>query len=600
MIYQKNNNKGYTLTTTLITVAIMVVISMSLLGLMMNQMSSTERYSASMKALYAARRGINVAFTRINRGENGDVSNTINSTTSYNTNFNSGTGLLRSTGTVKSRGRSDEVDIEKTITVILQPQSNKFQESFSSTDLRNADNTTATWNNGQVTSSSALSPIYTFSSGTIADMFFLNDDIGYCTLNIGSGNIQVFKTTDGGESWSNKFTIIKNSGSQQFRAKSIHFINENTGFINLWGQNRGGDDNTRIYKTTDGGDNWQSVWTDPYALANDPLYNKPHYWSSINQVDFPTATTGYAVGSFYVSPLEDKPLFLKTTDGGESWSVLSNGRFNLPWNQGGNLPNYNFFRVSFKNANEGKISYYFQYFSGTWQFVDGYYSTTNGGTTWSRDLTYNAGNWNYQINDLDTKYDYTWYIYKGNLYRNTALRLNDSTAEFVWENTNDGYAVASNVVYITNNAGINWSTVPIQGSGCTNISSSPESNTYWAANNNTIYKSPAVYVNSRAESINVLANNLSLSIRSIKLVPDRTDDLSAPDYNVRYYYSVNNGSNWNEVQPNKWSDDPPQNGTNIRWRANFITQPEYTPVLNHLTIYYTSGYSIDYTTWRTD
>jgi photosystem II stability/assembly factor-like uncharacterized protein len=60
-----------------------------------------------------------------------------------------------------------------------------------------------------------------------------------------------------------------------------------------------------ISRTTDGGATWQAVWSDAQQRA----------W--VNQVQFPTPTTGYATGNSV----------LKTTDQGQTWQVL-------PWANG--------------------------------------------------------------------------------------------------------------------------------------------------------------------------------------------------------------------------------------------------------------------------
>lgn len=74
-------------------------------------------------------------------------------------------------------------------------------------------------------------------------MQFINSNIGYAR-NIDSSITTIYKTTDGGETWTSVFEIDKN-------IKSMHFLNENVGFFIAYGE--------LIYKTIDGGRTWQEA-----------------------------------------------------------------------------------------------------------------------------------------------------------------------------------------------------------------------------------------------------------------------------------------------------------------------------------------------------
>src|SRR4051812_12250450 len=78
----------------------------------------------------------------------------------------------------------------------------------------------------------------TGTSVTLEQVVFVNDSIGYLL----SSNGAVFKTIDGGQSWSNP--------SKTNSCTSIYFVSADTGFA--CDANYG----TGIYKTTDGGQSW--------------------------------------------------------------------------------------------------------------------------------------------------------------------------------------------------------------------------------------------------------------------------------------------------------------------------------------------------------
>src|SRR5690606_746651 len=102
-----------------------------------------------------------------------------------------------------------------------------------------------------------------------------------------SGNQKIYKTINGGDSWN----IVHNLPKDQI-LKSLYFIDSLKG----WGV--GGNLNTTYLSfTLDGGDNWTDIPMDlNYCL---------------NSISYCNSLIGYAVG--------DSGLLLKTTDGGSTW-----------------------------------------------------------------------------------------------------------------------------------------------------------------------------------------------------------------------------------------------------------------------------------------
>ncbi|MDO5979403.1 YCF48-related protein [Flavivirga spongiicola] len=170
----------------------------------------------------------------------------------------------------------------------------------------------------------ALSLGNTVSNG---EFTFVNENIGYATTS-GTNGGHVFKTTDGGVTWSalnNGYDLIDEGIS------SIFFINENTGFVS------GGFNQRKVMKTVDGGVNWTQTSNQEFGQIQF-VNNQVGYGNRI----------GYSNGRMY-----------KTTDGGDTWNV----NFELD-------EEINAFH--FVDENNG-------YFVGDQGLI---YKTTDGGTNW--------------------------------------------------------------------------------------------------------------------------------------------------------------------------------------------------------------------------
>lgn len=174
---------------------------------------------------------------------------------------------------------------------------------------------------------------------------FLNDSTGFLA---GQGGT-ILKTMDAGNTWTiqNKFpSDVTNS-----KLLSVDFVNDSVGYIV---------GNKDILKTSNGGDKWELIaqsefdlysvsFADPahgIAVGGDWLYevsgilmseNGGLKWTEISstktgkyidEVKFVNSDTGYAVGGHVSATYSG--YVLKTTDAGETWSVLNTGK-NTYW-----------------------------------------------------------------------------------------------------------------------------------------------------------------------------------------------------------------------------------------------------------------------------
>ncbi|MBI5402232.1 MAG: T9SS type A sorting domain-containing protein [Ignavibacteriae bacterium] len=122
----------------------------------------------------------------------------------------------------------------------------------------------------------------------------LNPSTGFISGRYG----MFFKTTNGGVSWDT--SLSWNPALTSYFCNGVDFINANTGWIVGGIPGVGG--NTKIFKTTNGGVNWNeqvSAYTGPVGV----------------KVDMVNANTGYMT---HAAGLQ------KTTNGGDNWSLITN------------------------------------------------------------------------------------------------------------------------------------------------------------------------------------------------------------------------------------------------------------------------------------
>lgn len=127
------------------------------------------------------------------------------------------------------------------------------------------------------------------SNYTFNDVFFTNETTGWLVTNY---NKEVFKSTDGGETWT-AITTLPSQLPSYYSLKKIFFLNEQTGWI--VGQNG------TILKTTDAGASWS--------------FQNSNTTNTLQSIHFIDTNNGIAVG--------DNSTALTTTNGGETWIIRS-------------------------------------------------------------------------------------------------------------------------------------------------------------------------------------------------------------------------------------------------------------------------------------
>ncbi|MDO5971580.1 YCF48-related protein [Flavivirga aquimarina] len=124
------------------------------------------------------------------------------------------------------------------------------------------------------------------------DVFFIDENIGWAA---NGGFAAVYKTIDGGNTWSEQLNETILGGDYYFR--NIEFLDENIGFL--------GTLNSVFFKTNDGGTTWTEVTNLP---------TNPRAICGLNTVG---SSTIYGCGS-YLGPA----FIIKSTDSGATWQFI--------------------------------------------------------------------------------------------------------------------------------------------------------------------------------------------------------------------------------------------------------------------------------------
>ncbi len=138
-----------------------------------------------------------------------------------------------------------------------------------------------------------------------------NPQILYAGTNYGA-NDGVYKTTNGGSSWTRMVTGIQET-NRGVQAIVIDPTNPDVAYIAVF--DGVADSPTGLYKTTDGGNNWNPSTNGLGTIKN-------FLSLAINPVD---PNIVYAGTSFSVSPSTGPSTIYKTTDAGGSWFEANNG-----------------------------------------------------------------------------------------------------------------------------------------------------------------------------------------------------------------------------------------------------------------------------------
>jgi len=213
------------------------------------------------------------------------------------------------------------------------------------------------------------------NGSTIKGILFIDSLYGFAVTTSNSSLQQyILRTTNGGDNWSINYTF--NTPNANWFFEKIQFINNNSiGYAISW---------TEIFKTTNRGDNWTIIQNDlypddVYVVNEDTLiaakgnaYNGGVYRSTNGGYNWQMIWTLGLGGNnpskiymynnnigFCCQPVYNSPRFRKTTDGGFNWVQINDTNFrDIKFVD--SLIGYKVFNNSIKKSTDGGLTWNWQ------------------------------------------------------------------------------------------------------------------------------------------------------------------------------------------------------------------------------------------------
>lgn len=238
-----------------------------------------------------------------------------------------------------------------------------------------------------------------YSTGTtkgLNDIYFVNVNTGWAV-----GDSTVVKSTNGGINWIRQNCFYNGTSTPLY---SVRFINDNTGYIA--GGFMSGEYNftNYIFKTTNGGINWNIIFDQPTTMCG-VIYKI-----------FPVNENIIFITQSGVLDMTTFGGLSKSTNGGLNFSIIiSHGGCNT---------------VYFVNANTGWTSFY--YFTDFGYPKTTLYKTTNSGSTWNLQYRDSLG-FPVKISDLQFINETTGFIIGSNFSSNKTVFFKTSNGGTNWD-----------------------------------------------------------------------------------------------------------------------------------------------------------------------
>ncbi|MBK6538946.1 MAG: T9SS type A sorting domain-containing protein [Ignavibacteria bacterium] len=182
-------------------------------------------------------------------------------------------------------------------------QSGRIQQNSGITSKINAvyfENSQTGWSVGDsgriIKTTNGGTNWYLINSGTFKNLNSLSFNSSNNAFIVGDSGI-VLRSTDGGDIW-NYFNIPRDN----FNFTSVFFVNNDIGFIGGIPYSR---EMNKIFKTSDVGNTWDSILTNPGFVSVKTIY-------------FTNTNDGWIIQGYGI--LGEQVLF-KTTDGGFNWNI---------------------------------------------------------------------------------------------------------------------------------------------------------------------------------------------------------------------------------------------------------------------------------------
>lgn len=276
------------------------------------------------------------------------------------------------------------------------------------------------------------------TANTLNDVQFVTDQVVYAVGNVGT----VIKSTDGGETWSD----VSFGETRNFL--SLHFFDENVGFVGGTFNTGTGGSSEMLAKTTNGGETWE-------------IFSS--HFDDFNDMEFLDDQTGW------VASVDGKVLY--TEDGGENWSSRSAGTEDL---LDIHIQNENTFWVAgeygslYRSDNSGENwdlavdidTLGFQAYSDSFYGVE----FLDDNTGFAVGQTYDGGHITFVLKTTDGGENWTRLMNNNFEYITNDIEIGDNNEIILTGGRKDFNETHGNAIYISEDEGESWKIVS-DGSG---------------------------------------------------------------------------------------------------------------------------------------
>ncbi|MCX6160445.1 MAG: YCF48-related protein [Ignavibacteriae bacterium] len=370
---------------------------------------------------------------------------------------------------------------------------------------------------------------------------FIDSSRGFCyTLKTwprnSEDNYELFRTTNGGSNWNSVYT------NNTYPVTYLYFLNNTTGW-GCWGE-EGGGYSGRIIKTTNGGLNWTQQYYGRYGIFSIYMFDANRGFATAFDSLLYTTNGGLNWTQRYLSLglikikfidsltgfiLKSNDNFYKTTNGGINWTSVS---IYLP------PPGGNHFDIFFVDENIGWLG------TSYGNSVGYIYKTTNGGNNW---VTQAQNQWGGAKNLLFLNQNTGFAGFdNGKILKTTNSgsnwfiqieRFNDNNTGISFINQNTGFIISSSgIVYKTTNKGGNWNNIYSCGTGLRSVYSDSIAGCFAVGNDGKL-------ISSTDFGNNWVSRNLTIkNLNCIKFRNPTTGYICGDSGKI--FRTINGGSNW--------------------------------------------------------
>jgi photosystem II stability/assembly factor-like uncharacterized protein len=250
---------------------------------------------------------------------------------------------------------------------------------------------------------------------------------------IGNG---IYKSTNGGETWS-EFAL---SEVKIINKIIVHPTNSNIIYVAAIGNYFSRNPNKGIYKTTDGGSNWDKI----LYIDDETGFSDIHIHNSNPDIIFATSYRRFRSNQQSIATSENVKIF-KSSNAGLNWEILENG-----------LPNYKVCKIMMDIAPSDPNTLYASYVDSTANLL-GLFKSSNGGNNWVSCPTngisdiYKGFGWYFHKIAIHPTNTNTLYLCGVELYRTTNSGTSWNLAAPTWS-TYEVHADKHDLVFLNNNS----------------------------------------------------------------------------------------------------------------------------------------------------